>query len=101
MMLNIPSQYMYHCVILLCYCVSRARDHCCVLCEATQNLPFTLYSVHQPPCAMFLLVNFGRTGAHRAYRLSHNNNASCVDASKPDVKEILMFESSLTKDQKI
>ena len=32
---------------LLCYCV-RARDHCCVLCDATRGLLFVWYMVHQP-----------------------------------------------------
>ena len=49
-MLDIPSQYMHHCVILFCevncYCV-RARYHCCVLYDTTRDLPLTWYMVHQ------------------------------------------------------
>ena len=50
-MLNIPSQYMHYRLVLLCgllcYCV-RDRNHCCVLCDATRDLLFTWYIVHQP-----------------------------------------------------
>ena len=48
-MLDIPIQHIPFCVVLyvwslLCYCV-RARDHCCVLCDMTQDLLFTWYMV--------------------------------------------------------
>ena len=53
MTLDIPSQYMQYCLVVLCevyylcYCV-RARDHCCVLYDVTQDFLFTWYIVHQP-----------------------------------------------------
>ena len=34
---------------LLCHCV-RARDHCCVLCDITQDLLFTSYSYFEKSC---------------------------------------------------
>ena len=46
-MLDIPSQYMHYCLVLLCYCV-RNRDHCCVLCDVARDLLLTWYIVHQP-----------------------------------------------------
>ena len=46
-MLDIPSQYMHYCLVILCYCVSD-KDHCCVLCYVTRDLLFTWYIVHQP-----------------------------------------------------
>ena len=46
-MLDIPSQYMHYCLVLLCYCV-RDRDHCCVLCDVARDLLLTWYIVHQP-----------------------------------------------------
>ena len=46
-MLDIPSQYMHYCLVLLCYCV-RNRDHCCVLCDVARDLLLSWYIVHQP-----------------------------------------------------
>ena len=41
-MLDIASQYIHYCLVLLCevYCVMvvTARDHCCVLCDVTLDL---------------------------------------------------------------
>ena len=54
-MLDIPSQYMHHCVVLFfevyCYFVRvsaiwlliRARDNCCVLCDVTRDMLSLVY----------------------------------------------------------
>ena len=49
-MLDILSQYIHYCLVLLCkvYCVIRDKDHRCVLCDVTRDLLFTWYIVHQP-----------------------------------------------------
>ena len=51
MMLDIPSQYMHYCVILLrevyCFKCVRARYQSCVLYDVTRDLPLTWYMVHR------------------------------------------------------
>ena len=54
-MLDIPSQYMHCCLVLLCYCV-RNRDHCCVLCGVARDSLLTWYIVHQPTPLILAVV---------------------------------------------
>ena len=46
---------------LLCYCV-RAKDHCCVICDATRGLLFIWIGYTSPNSSSFILELYNRKG---------------------------------------